>query len=225
MNRLAIEKPSGRLAIEPPSRGIPPLPGHAHSGGTLPRRGEALRILVLEDDLLLASRLAGDIRRGGDRVIGPFSSVGAALRMDDSADAAILDIEAGQELSFALADRFRERQRPFLFHSGLPASMLPFRLKEASLHRKPCATADLLADLRGQTRPSAPQPGPCELIPQMRLLARQLVHDRAAADRLVEAVLVAAIRESGDCQEQGLADSLLARLEYEFCRNGRGNMI
>ena len=225
MTHSAIKWPAGRLAIDPLSRGMPAFPGDARSGEPAPHREKGLRILVLEDDLLVASRLAGDIRRSGDRVIGPFSSVGAALGMDESADAAILDIQVGQDLSFPLADRFSESGRPFLFHSGLPASALPIRLKHASLHRKPSLTADLLADLRGQAPPPSRPPRPCELIPQMRLLARQLVHDRAAADRLVEAVLVAAIRESGDCPEQGLADWLLARLEYEFCRNGRNCMI
>ncbi len=224
MNRPAPD-PLNRLAIEPPSKGLPAPPGESQSGETAPRPGEGLRILVLEGDILLAGQLARDIRRSGDTVIGPFSSVGAALRIEERADAAILDIEVGQELSFPLADRFQARQRPFLFHTGLPASALPVRLKHASLHRKPSPTAELLADLHGQARPAVPLPGPCDLIPQLQVLARQLVHDSGAADRLIEAVLVEAIREVEDCPPHGLSDWLLARLEYEYCRNGRGYMI
>ena len=82
---------------------------------------EGRRILVVEDQALIALDLQTTLEDRGATVLGPFARLGAALRAasDRSViDAAILDVELGVEDTLPLADRLAERGVPFVFHTG-----------------------------------------------------------------------------------------------------------
>lgn len=209
-----------------PSRGASPAAGGcADQGGQTFRQKSSLRILVLEDDSLVARQLADDIRRAGDSVLGPFTSLAAATEFEDQADAAILDIRVRRELSFPLADRFQQRRLPYLFYSGLGPEVLPKALKHASLHFKPSPTRQLLADLYNQGRGSDPAVTLTGLLPELRMRARQLMQDHRSADRLLEATLTLAIRDVAECPVNGLEAWLRLRLEQEYRLRHRHHMI
>lgn len=208
-----------------------PYPGPGGKGRDCSRKDPArvpppLRILILEDEILVARHLAQEIRDLGHCPLGPFSCVDDAILSDLRPDAAILDICVGPERSFALATEFQRRAIPFLFYSGYERAILPEHLKAARLFRKPSPTAALVAYLRRQAQPSRPEPTVLELLPILRHRARELVHDPLAADRLLEAVLIAATRGVGERPETlDLEEWLLERLHREYLRRGRDHLI
>ena len=78
------------------------------------------RILVVEDEFLLALGLELALQRAGAEVIGPASTLAKAeaLAETDGLDAVVLDVRLGSEDTLALAPRFVERDVAILFHSG-----------------------------------------------------------------------------------------------------------
>ena len=85
--------------------------------------GECLtgcRILVVEDDPLIAMSLACTLSDAGAEVIGPAHTVAQALDLIDGSapDAAILDYRLENETSAPVAKRLGESQVPFLFYTS-----------------------------------------------------------------------------------------------------------
>jgi DNA-binding response OmpR family regulator len=85
--------------------------------------GECLtgcRILVVEDDPLIAMSLEYTLSDAGAEVIGPAHTVAQALDLIDGSapDAAILDYRLENETSAPVAKRLGEFQVPFLFYTS-----------------------------------------------------------------------------------------------------------
>ena len=80
-----------------------------------------LRILVVEDQILIAMDLQATLEEHGATVIGPFARLDVAMEAVSSRlelDAAILDVDLGDHAIFPLADRLWEQGVPFVFHTG-----------------------------------------------------------------------------------------------------------
>lgn len=201
------------------------------NGGTPPNfqpmRGsanlETLRVLVVEDDYFIAHRLAEELERLGVEVVGPFGDVDDAVEVVNDADAAILDVRIRNETSYPVADCLRGRQIPFLFYTGLQANSVPGRFASVPVYRKPAAGEMLLDHLR-RARTSAADPGdPVTALPRLRMEARRALGDAAAADRLVEVTLMAAISWTGQVprDQDRLEEWLVSLLYCELHRRGR----
>lgn len=79
------------------------------------------RILVVEDEFILAFYLREMLREAGAVVVGPAGDLGKALALvEDSLDAAVLDVHLGKNNSLPLADRLAGRRVPFLFQTSDP---------------------------------------------------------------------------------------------------------
>lgn len=79
------------------------------------------RILVVEDEYLLAQDMRIELEGAGAIVIGPEPTVEKALRRvlaEPRVDAAVLDVNLGDGLVFPVADVLQQRQVPFVFASG-----------------------------------------------------------------------------------------------------------
>ncbi|WP_281968979.1 response regulator [Roseovarius nanhaiticus] len=79
------------------------------------------RILVLDDEALIALDLAGVLEDEGFAVCGPYNSVDDALDAIDAhaPDGAILDVNLGRQTSSApVADRLSQSEIPFAFLTG-----------------------------------------------------------------------------------------------------------
>lgn len=79
-----------------------------------------MKILVLEDDVLLAMDVEDYLTEQGITVVGPFGRVPEALKAIEAGelDAAILDLNLNGELSFPVIDVLREQGIPFIVCSG-----------------------------------------------------------------------------------------------------------
>ena len=154
--------------------------------------GAACRVLVVEDEFLIALEITEALERAGYEVIGPVATAGEAERLarEEILDAAVLDVELQGETVFAAADLLMRQGVPFVILSGYGAEDLPVRF-------------------RG--RPGLGKPCPAELLPPMLEMAayEQLVRERAHA--LWE-------REG---RPEGAADRHWSLAEAEL-RDGRG---
>lgn len=86
-----------------------------------------LRVLVVEDSYVIACNVRQMLEDLGCRVLGPVSSVDAAMRVLDEGgcNAAILDINLGLETSAPVAERLERDQTPFILVSGYTSPTLP----------------------------------------------------------------------------------------------------
>ena len=85
--------------------------------------GEALRgrrVLVIEDEMLVAMEFESLLQRQGCAVLGPASTVDRALALlaHDQPDAALLDLNLNGERATAVAVALKARGVPFVLVTG-----------------------------------------------------------------------------------------------------------
>ena len=109
----------------------------------------AQRLLVVEDELLVALDIESILSEAGMVVIGPASSAGEALELIASggADAALIDANLGGEPITAVARALSERGIPFAYVTGYGRESLP-AAHPAPIVTKPFDAAQLLAAVR-----------------------------------------------------------------------------
>jgi CheY-like chemotaxis protein len=85
----------------------------------------ARRIMIVEDEALVAMMVEDLLNDLGCEVAGSFGAVGDALAwLDDQTalpDGAVLDVNIGGEMVFPVAERLRARGVPFVFATGYGA--------------------------------------------------------------------------------------------------------
>lgn len=91
-----------------------------HNGTTRPPALTGRRILVVEDEMLLALDLQMILEDQGCTVIGPAPNAKRALQLleDERPDAATLDLNLNGQSSAPVAAALAERSIPFLIISG-----------------------------------------------------------------------------------------------------------
>lgn len=85
------------------------------------------RVLVVEDNPLLGLHVKATLREHGCLVIGPLRAVAPAVKVisAERPDAAVLDVNLGNELSFPVADALTAARIPFLFLTAYNRAVLP----------------------------------------------------------------------------------------------------
>ncbi|MFV3073477.1 response regulator [Niveispirillum fermenti] len=103
------------------------------------------RILVVEDEFLIAIHVADIMADLGFIVAGPVGSVGQALTLadQDRIDGAVLDVNLSGQLVFPLAAALAERDIPFILTSGYDAGGLPPEWRSRPHLRKPVEEREL----------------------------------------------------------------------------------
>lgn len=120
----------------------------------------APRILVVEDEFLIAMELDITLRTAGYQVLGPASNVSAALGLLRSVrpDAAVLDVNLAGEWVTPVAEVLRATFVPFILASGYGAADLHAEpvLRDAVNVGKPSRSDALLKELRDLLRSAEP---------------------------------------------------------------------
>ncbi|WP_206860914.1 response regulator [Lysobacter changpingensis] len=109
-----------------------------------------LHLLLVEDDYLLASGLQEALELEGATIVGPYPDVQGALHGISQAgalDGALLDVNLGDETSFAVVEALRSRGVPMLFLTGYDDSALPAAYIDIPRCRKPVGLAELVREL------------------------------------------------------------------------------
>ena len=121
----------------------------AGSGGVSPER--VRRVLLVEDNFLLALTVASVIGASGHRVIGPVASARQAeeAARDEELDAAVFDLRVAGGTTASAMELLHERGVPYLIVSAYrPEEWLPAHLCAAPYLSKPVEAADLMRALR-----------------------------------------------------------------------------
>lgn len=108
-----------------------------------------LRILVVEDEYLIANMIVEILERAGCVVVGPESELDGAIQTfrHENIDAVLLDVNLGGRLIFPLADQLDRHKVPFLFVTGYGPYTVPERFRDHPLITKPFMPHDLLQSL------------------------------------------------------------------------------
>ena len=119
------------------------------------------RILVVEDEAMVAMLVEDLLLEAGASVLGPVASLATALALLDRAegcDAAVLDVNLRGESVLPLADALARRGVPFLFLTGYgDAEGLGHHAGETVL-AKPFDPRELVVLLAGLLRPATAAP-------------------------------------------------------------------
>jgi DNA-binding response OmpR family regulator len=109
----------------------------------------ARRVLVVEDELLVALDIESIVTEAGMVVIGPASTAAEALRLIDTTtfDAALIDANLNGEPIDEVAAALGERTIPFAYVTGYGRESLP-AAHPAPIVTKPFDAAQLLAAVR-----------------------------------------------------------------------------
>jgi CheY-like chemotaxis protein len=106
------------------------------------------RLLVVEDEYIVAADLAASLESLGAEVIGPAASVQEALSFVQKdgvpLDGAVLDINLRNERVYPVADMLRARGIPFVFTTGYDAVAIPSAYAQVPRCEKPVDRTQLV---------------------------------------------------------------------------------
>lgn len=103
------------------------------------------RILVVEDETMIAMIFEEVLRGHGYDVVGPVSRLDAALGLarEEALDAAVLDVTVRGGMIYPVADILRGRDIPFVLASGYGEWALPDAYKGLPRLQKPFTSDDI----------------------------------------------------------------------------------
>ena len=108
------------------------------------------KILIVEDDVIIAHALAAHLTAAGFAIVGPCSSVQNALKTIASTylDGAVLDLNLQYELSTLVADALEAKKIPFFVCSGsVTRSLGDLLYPRTKVLQKPVAPELVVAEL------------------------------------------------------------------------------
>ena len=112
------------------------------------------RVLIVEDELLLADDIAESLRDIGAAVIGPvprrseaFALVEDLISAGERIDIAILDFGLQGKTVLPLVELLQDHGIPFVFATGFDREMVPPEYQDVPLWQKPFDVVQLAATL------------------------------------------------------------------------------
>jgi len=97
------------------------------------------RVLLVEDEVLVAMMVQECLTESGHSVLGPISRASEALLAAEEGefDAAILDINLGDGMAYPVAETLSARGIPFVFVTGYEADAVDERFRDVPILQKP----------------------------------------------------------------------------------------
>jgi PAS domain S-box-containing protein len=111
----------------------------ADNASTQASMANSRRVLLVEDEALVAMMIQECLAEYGHSVVGPISSASEALvaAKDSEYDAAILDINLGDGMAYPVAEILSARGVPFVFITGYEADTVDDRFSHVPVLQKP----------------------------------------------------------------------------------------
>ncbi|MRX52304.1 response regulator [Paracoccus sp. S-4012] len=105
----------------------------------------AKRVLIVEDEVLIAMHLEDMLASLGHEVVAAATRIGNAIELarEGDFDFAILDLNVAGTKSFPVADILRQRGIPFAFATGYGSEGLVDGYRDVPVLEKPYAPHDL----------------------------------------------------------------------------------
>ena len=115
------------------------------------------RIIVVEDDYLLATDLCRELHNLGATVLGPAPTPFYAMQLvgRKKIDAAVLDVRLHGTTVFEVAEMLQERGIPIMFATGSDRASLPGRFQGTPLLEKPLDRRQLIREIIALARKPA----------------------------------------------------------------------
>ncbi|PVE53452.1 hypothetical protein DC429_12350 [Arthrobacter sp. TPD3018] len=109
------------------------------------------RILILEDDYLLATDLQDALEAAGALIVGPFGEEeeAQAALAEGTLDCAFVDVNLGAGPSFAVPHELVGQNIPFVFVTGYDAETIPDAFADVVRIEKPVAAGLVVAAAAG----------------------------------------------------------------------------
>jgi two-component SAPR family response regulator len=122
---------------------------------------EGIKVLIVEDEFLVATLIEDMLESAGCIVSGPIPRVAEALDAVDheTYDVAVLDVNLGGDRIDPVADALCRRNVPFVFVTGYNENALPDEFAERPRLCKPFKMGELLGTLCRLVKSSVPKPG------------------------------------------------------------------
>lgn len=114
------------------------------------------RVLVVEDEYLIADDLAAMLHDAGAEVVGPAASLPQAVRLTEhqqGLDAAVLDINLRGTEVFPLATELKSAGIPIIFLTGYGENNIPDEFSHYGRCEKPMGTPHVIKELTTLLRP------------------------------------------------------------------------
>lgn len=105
------------------------------------------RLLIVEDDAIIAFDLAEQLESAGFSIVGIATTLARGLALCEQCDAAVLDVNLGRETSAPIATRLTDLNTPFVAVSGYSRRDLPAAFAAAPLLGKPVSMEQMTSEL------------------------------------------------------------------------------
>jgi DNA-binding response OmpR family regulator len=131
--------------------------GQAVPGHRKPRVRPGRRVLIVEDEAMIARLIETILSEAGYSIVGPVATLERALATIERErfDAALLDVRITGHDAYPVADVLGTRGIPFIFVSGFSRKQMPPRYRDCAHIAKPFmpdAILALLNEIVGRTR-------------------------------------------------------------------------
>ncbi|UVK57449.1 response regulator (plasmid) [Mesorhizobium sp. AR02] len=115
------------------------------------------RVLLVEDEMLIAIEIEDTLKDFGCEVVGPTGKLETALQLatDEMIDAAILDVTIRGGEVFPVAEKLLERGIPFMLASGYGEWALPDKMRDRPRLTKPFTSEELHVQIRALGKEAA----------------------------------------------------------------------
>lgn len=138
-------------------RPAPNSPEAARAGAAV-NSSSGKRVMVVEDEPLVAMAMEAELSAAGYTVVGPAGNLAAARQLvaEQICDAALLDVDLSDGPTAELAEELTRKDIPFAFATGYGENVSPPGLPDVPILRKPLDPAQLLAVVAGLLRTGRP---------------------------------------------------------------------
>jgi two-component sensor histidine kinase/DNA-binding response OmpR family regulator len=135
--RCTLSIPRGETAMTP--RTVKKSSNGADTGSARAKLAGSRRVLLVEDEALVAMMVQECLTEYGHSVVGPISRASDALAAAKQGefDAAILDINLGDGMAYPVAEILSARGVPFVFITGYEAEAIDNRFSNVPVLQKP----------------------------------------------------------------------------------------
>jgi DNA-binding response OmpR family regulator len=116
---------------------------------------DRVKVLVVEDEYLVAALIKEMLELAGCIVVGPVPRLSDALDAADHepCDAAVLDVNLAGERVDPVAEALSARNVPFMFLTGYGTGVLPAKFNRRPRITKPFRMKDLIGALMSLVKP------------------------------------------------------------------------
>jgi CheY-like chemotaxis protein len=103
------------------------------------------RVLVVEDEMMIAMLIEDMLDEFGCKLVGPATSVPRALELigKEQVEVAVLDLNLDGKDTYAIADELRQKDVPFIFATGYGSAGLREEYGDRPVLQKPFQARDL----------------------------------------------------------------------------------